>query len=353
MRSSGSNIDLAIALLLAFGINPLLEAIFNAIRVEKDEKKASFHSTILYGAAFSISSGAKAWSALLIAHAAQDILHWKLPIEADLIQVAPHVGIIVWFCTTLSVVKHRIFRRAISGTRLGRVGLYDRLIDFLLTVAALGNILKVLSIEVGVGLQSIFAASGFSALAFSLASKGLVEQIIGGFFIHAWDAIEEGEIVRLGDGTEGTIHKIGLTETIIVGYDNIATRIPNSQLTMQRVSNISRLTMSQIKQFIRLKYTDLDRIPKLLEDIKKEIIVACPKVISDGSKAFQAILTAYEPDHIQAVVNCHFPFRPMCAEYAETRQSLLLAIAKAMKNNNVEFAIPSINYETKRPPEGL
>jgi hypothetical protein len=109
---------------------------------------------------------------------------------------------------------------------------------------------------------------------------------------------------------------------------------------------MSRLTKSQIKQLIRFKYSDLNKIPVALDDIKREIQNSCPKLIVDGSKPFEAVLIQYEPDHVQAMIKCHFNIKPGSAEYVETRQNLLLSIARAVKNNDMEFAIPSIHYKT-------
>lgn len=64
------------------------------------------------------------------------------------------------------------------------------------------------------------------------------------YFLQAWDAFKEGDDILLGDGTAGTVNKIGLVETELVGYDNVAIRIPNSELATQRVSNMSRISLS-------------------------------------------------------------------------------------------------------------
>lgn len=130
----------------------------------------------------------------------------------------------------------------------------------------------------------------------------------------------------------------------IVGYDNIVLKIPNSSITSQRVSNISRTKLAQVKQVLRFSYDDLDKVPQVLADIKSEIKAHCPKLITDGSKPFAAVLSQYEPDHIQTVVNCHFEMQPSSAEYSDNKEEVLLAIARAMKKNNVKFAIPSIAY---------
>lgn len=176
----------------------------------------------------------------------------------------------------------------------------------------------------------------------------MVEQIVGGFVLQAWDAIEEGETIRLGDGTEGKVKMIGLVETIIVGGDDVDTRIPNSQLTKQRVSILSRVTTSRVKQLLRFKYSDLHRLTAVLDSIKDEIRTNCDEniLIVDGSKPFRAVLTQYEPDHIQAEIIASFNLKPGSTEYVYQRQQVLLSIAHAMQKHKIEFAIPSIHYHT-------
>ena len=84
--------------------------------------------------------------------------------------------------------------------------------------------------------------------------------------------------------------KIGLVDTEIVGYDNISIKIPNSQLTVSRVSNLSRISLSRVYQTMRFQYADLDKLPNVLEDVKAKIISRCPKLIMYDSKAFQTLI---------------------------------------------------------------
>lgn len=333
----------------AFGLamNPLMEAIFNETHMEN--AGYDFKETFLFGATESVTVAAETSAGIMLVDLVRCFFDFRLPFvgnEVDLFSAAPQIGFAMWAGLTLSAVKRMVFKQMVTTKTLGRVGLYDRLLDFVLSMATAANILGILKVDFGVGIQSIFAASGVSALVFSLASKGLVEQIVAGFVVQAWDAIEEGESVRLGDGTEGKVKRIGLVETEFEGSDNISVRIPNSELTGKRVSNISRMTRSQVKQSLRFKYSDLDRLPKVLEDIKAEIAATCPGLITDGSKAFQALLTQYAADHVQAVINCHFDIKPGSGEHAETKQKVMMAIASAMKQNNIEFAIPSVYYQT-------
>ena len=132
--------------------------------------------------------------------------------------------------------------------------------------------------------------------------------------------------------------------SILASYDNIITRVPNSQITKSRISNLSRCPRSRLRQYIRIKYNDMEKLPALLLDIREEIIVSCPKVISDGSKSFHTVISSFEADHIQVMVLAHFEIPPVTAEYIRNRHEVLLAIHRAMKKHNVDFAIPAIVY---------
>lgn len=335
--------QLAVSGLVGVGTDPLVAAVYrNNHHLDKD---VDVSSTFLYGAADSLSNAARVYFGLVLFSATQDMLGIDAVGALSLLDdAAPKIAVTVWTALTLGKAKQIFFLQKVSGTRLGRVSIYDRLIDFVLLFVTAAVVLDEVQIDVGMGIQSVFAASGVGALVFSLASKDLATQLVSGLIIQAWDAFDVGDDIILGDGTKGTVGKIGLLETEINGYDNLVIRVPNSQITSQRVSNISRATQSQVKQVLRFSYEDLDKVPKVLEDIKLEIQASCPKLIDDGSKAFGAVLSQYEADHVQADVNCHFDIEPTSAEVSENKEAVLLAIARALSKNNVKFAIPAIYY---------
>jgi len=342
---SNQLVALFLAGIVGFGTDPLVEAIFNVTYLHEDND--DIRHTFLYGAADSLSNGARATGLVLVGSMLQQYLGIHMPFQVNLLDAAPKIGFVVWTTLTLGTTKRTLLQRYVQGIKgLGRVGLYDKMIDLLLGVGAVGNIMRILNIDIGMGFQSLFAASGVSALVFSLASRGLVEQIASGFILQAWDAIEEGESIRLGDGTEGTVVRVGLVETVLVGGDDVETRIPNTQISKQRISNLSHVTKSQFKQILRFKYSDLSKVPDVLDTIKQEIKANCWDLIVDGSKPFRAVLTQYEPDHVQAEITCNFNLKPGSAGFIEARQQVLLAIANAIAMHNVEFAIPSIRYHT-------
>jgi small-conductance mechanosensitive channel len=187
------------------------------------------------------------------------------------------------------------------------------------------------------------------------------------------------EYVKLSDGTEGMITAIGLLETEIVGADFVPVRVPNTQIIGKKVSLYSKATKSHVHQVLRFKYSDLDKIPKLIVDIKDEIEARCSITNTNNDtnssntdtddadisniddyndddtkntkkttyldKPPSVTLVKYEADHIQVACLVEFDLKPSSTKFDILREQVLFAIADATKRNGVQFAIPAIQYE--------
>lgn len=333
------------AAFVALVVDPIVHKFFN--HTELKQETGRFKLTAFFNALDSIDLGAKAYGLTLLADLVQTLIpriNQLLPFQVDLFEAALPIGLIIFGASFLSDVKQFILHKLVHGTRLGMVEFVDKLGDLALGVGAVYNILHVLKWEIGKGFKSIFAASGSLAIVFSLASKGMVENMFNGMLLNVWDAIEVGDDVLLGDGTEGTIIYFGLLETEVMGSDHVPIRVPNSRIVGKRVHMYSKVTQSQVKQTLRFKYPDLSKLPTLLEDIKKEIESCCKDSRMMNSPKVR--LTGYEADHIQVSVSCSFDMPPD-AEFEDVREKVLFAIADAVTKNDVDFALPAILYETK------
>jgi small-conductance mechanosensitive channel len=127
-------------------------------------------------------------------------------------------------------------------------------------------------------------------------------------------------------------------ETVLRQSDNIMTSVPNSILSGQRLSNLSRQKQCQVKQILRFHYDDAEQIPVLLESIRSEIKKACPRLITDSSRPFRVFWTGYKEDHLEVMVDTHHNIAPIGDAYWQNRQNVLLAISRAVKKHDLEFA---------------
>mgnify|MGYP000101639924 CR=1 FL=1 len=345
-----SLLNMVAVCLLAFGTNNVVKQIWRKGHPNSTE---GFRSTFLYGATNSVAISSRVYVALMVLDFALHHVRTTAALSSmvlpenssvDLRQAAPAVAAFLWAGLSACTIKRVLLLQSVAGKRLGRVALFDRFLDFCIMVVTALNVLDTLKVDLSTGMQSILSMGGVGALVFSLASKDLAEGLVGGFALNAWDAFNVGDLILLGDGTEGFVDQVGLIETHIKGYDNVVTRIPNGQLTTARVANLSRVSRSRIVQNIRFKYSDLPKLETVLEDIKTEIKASCPKVITDGSAAFFAVLEEYKSDHVSGLIIANFEIKPRTLEFIDNRQHFMVAVARAMKKNHVEFAIPSVEY---------
>lgn len=217
----------------------------------------------------------------------------------------------------------------------------------------------------------IHTITGLGAAVVALATQTLAQEIAGGLSIMLHrESVAVGDKVKLNDGTVGFVHRLGWVSSTIRGYvfsslsyycygwlemrdslivfslferlDDIYIQIPNSLLIHHPLTNITRAKRSQVKQTLRFKYKDLNKIPIILQDIKDAVKETCPKLVMEGA-TYRAVITSYESDHVQALVNFHFEIPSQTEAFHRNRQEVLLVIANVMKKHRVEFALPIVN----------
>lgn len=96
--------------------------------------------------------------------------------------------------------------------------------------------------------------------------------------------------------------------------------------------------MCQVKENLRLRYEDAERIPDCCAAILQEIREACPNAITDGTRPFRAVLRGFERDHMVVMVDVHFfGIKPIGSVYWNNRQEALLAIHRAVVKSQCQF----------------
>lgn len=107
----------------------------------------------------------------------------------------------------------------------------------------------------------------------------------------------------------------------------------------QRISNLSRCYLSQVKQTLLFKYdeTTFEKLPELLDDIRNEVAKTCPTLIKDGSRPLRIHMTNFLGDLVEVTVDTHYRVKPVGDAYWDNRQQVLMAIARAVKRSKLEF----------------
>ncbi|CAB9499942.1 MscS family protein [Seminavis robusta] len=157
-------------------------------------------------------------------------------------------GVPSWSIASIRNQQRRDRQRRVNGTGKGSMKAYNRfanrILDVLIYMCAFLTVVDMLGIQIGFALKSIFGLGSFGTLVLSLASKDVAAEFVGGLMIQSSNFFDEGEIVSLQDGTTGTVLKIGWLHTYIQKEnDNYVVRVPNSQISHQRIARQKRTTI--------------------------------------------------------------------------------------------------------------
>ena len=117
--------------------------------------------------------------------------------------------------------------------------------------------------------------------------------------------------------------------------DELLISIPNKEFSNQRIVNISRIKYSQVEQSLKFSYSDVQKLPFVLEEIKKEIQSSCPLAVIDGSRPFRVYFKNYGEKYLEVDVDVHFKVCPDGDEYFQVRQDFLMAIHRAVSRNGL------------------
>lgn len=264
-------------------------------------------------------------------------LGFNIPRGERVTHAFAYVTYTVWVCRRVSVFKRYMLCR-ITGESEGRLQVVNRLCDAGLYALTAFIILDILDVEMGLALKSMAAFGSLGTLTFTLASQGIAKQLLHGILLSASDRIYEGDSIMLGKSNfSGTVAKLGWVETVLRGSDETMLTISNADLVAEKVSNLSRVHQSRVKQVLRFHYDDVEKLPTLFDSIKREIRRAAPSVITDGSRPFRCFWTNFEKDHLEVTVEAYFRVKPIGDEYWENKQRVLQAINKAVKMNDMKF----------------
>ena len=106
--------------------------------------------------------------------------------------------------------------------------------EIVVAVAYLGAAMLLLH-RLGVQLTSLMAASGVITLVVSLSLQNTLGNIVGGIALQFDGSIEEGQWIRMPDGSEGRVRQVRWRHTVVETRNWDTLVVPNSQLLNQNI----------------------------------------------------------------------------------------------------------------------
>ena len=215
----------------------------------------------------------------------------------------------------------------------------DQLIPFAIDIA------KVLTIVLGsvmilgnvfdVNVTALVTGLGIGGVAFALASKESLENLLGSFTIFFDKPFTVGDTVTLG-GVTGTVEKVGFRSTRIRTFDKSIVTVPNKNIISAELDNLGARPVRRVKFNIGLTYdTSVENIKKIVDDIQK-LIDEHPMTNQEGKVRF----LEFGPSSLDIMV-LYYVDSPDWEALIDAKQKINFDIIDIVNKYKCEFAFPS------------
>ena len=198
--------------------------------------------------------------------------------------------------------------------------------------------------EFGLSISGLLAFGGVGGLVLGLAAKDLLSNFFGSLMLYFDKPFKVGEFIKSPDrNIEGIVEDIGWRLTVIRTFSKNVLYIPNSAFSNIIVENATRMTNRRINQIIGLRYDDLEKIPKIVDDVR--IYLESHNDIDQSNKPvvyFQSFSAS----------SCDFFIRAFTdtkdwREFLKIKEQVLYKVSEIISNHNAAIAFPTTTIDWK------
>jgi len=188
--------------------------------------------------------------------------------------------------------------------------------------------------RLGVSLMAVIASLGIGGIAFALAARPTLENLIAGVTLYLDRPVRIGQFCQFED-VPGTVERIGLRSTRIRRWGGNLLSIPNSRLAEQELDNYTDARNIWIRQRLRLRYdTSPEQLSYILAKIR-ELLFAHPKIVSPRVR-----LIGFGDDALSVEIVCYSD-TGVWAEWHAIREDVFLRIMEIIEISGTRLALPS------------
>jgi MscS family membrane protein len=190
--------------------------------------------------------------------------------------------------------------------------------------------------NMGMDVASLIAGLGIGGLAFALAAKDTIANLLGSVMIMLDRPFRIGDYI-IASGAEGTVEEIGFRCTRVRTPANSLVSVPNSSLVLANIDNLGMREYRRVRETYGLVYgTPPERIDAFCSGVKA-ILAARPEVKQD---AIVVSFTTLSASSLDMLVNYHLKVATWDAELA-VRHAVLAEVLRLAEHLPVSFAYPT------------
>lgn len=255
---------------------------------------------------------------------------------ANILDPSLHVGILLvlawagWNLITIYPLIRRPGGREHDPMVYDLVGKLARLV--LLVIVGL-MILRTLHFPI----DSLLTVGGVAGIAIGFAAQGLVSNLFGAMVIYLNQPFKIGEwIVLPAMNISGTVEHIGWWSTRLRGFDTYPYYVPNHVFNTSVVETPPRMQARRIQQTLPVRYSDVERLPAILEELRAYIGKHSGIDHTQGEMVY---FTNYGAHSLDILIYC-FAATVQWAESLAVQEDVLLNASRIITRHGGQLALP-------------
>jgi MscS family membrane protein len=188
----------------------------------------------------------------------------------------------------------------------------------------------------GINIAAALTGLGIGGIAIAFAAQKTLENLFGGIMIISDQPVRVGDLCRAGDHI-GTVENIGLRSTRIRTLERTVVSVPNGQLAVMSLENLTMRDKIWFHHTLKLRYeTTADQLRYILAEIR-EMLYGHPKVESPSSRTrFIGFGNSSLDVEVFAYVS-----ETVYESFLHIQEDLLLRIMDIVEASGSGFAFPS------------
>ena len=190
--------------------------------------------------------------------------------------------------------------------------------------------------NMGMDVGSLLAGLGIGGLAFALAAKTTLENLLGGITIAFDRPFKVGDFIQVGS-MSGTVEDLGLRSTRIRTPGRSIITVPNGQMVDSKVENFAPRDRVLLDTTLGVQYdTSPDQIRYIIDEFKRYLL-SNDAIYPDG---WRVRFKGYGPSSQDIEVRCYVDTNDFTA-FTGHREQILLDLGEIITAAGAEFAFPS------------
>ncbi len=211
-----------------------------------------------------------------------------------------------------------------------------RLGQFVVVLMAITALLAVWKIDISSALTGV----GVLGAGLAIAAQDFIRNLVAGMNNMSEKRFETGDWIAVDGVVEGTVHRVDVRSTTIMGFDHVPRHVPNSELSNAIVQNKSRMDHRRIRWTVPLVLQASDPQVDGFCDAVRQYMEDCGDFVTDGSCPLIVCPVGLSGSAIEILVFGFTQTREY-QPYIEANGRLVSALRTAVADAGTHLAYPT------------